>query len=117
MTIGYPPYHKARRDRSRDVGYADNVLPFPRETASLRGGKSSRRDEEFLALLSPLLDEAAGFRVNEAHHRDTRNLVLLLEENARLRKLAVKLSNLLGDIPEWIAPAIERGTRTAADDA
>jgi hypothetical protein len=26
--------------------------------------------------------------------------MLLLEENARLRKLAVKLSNLLGDLPE-----------------
>ena len=25
---------------------------------------------------------------------------VLLEENARLRKLAVKLSNLLGDLPE-----------------
>lgn len=27
-------------------------------------------------------------------------LLPLLEENARLRKLAVKLSNLLGDLPE-----------------
>jgi hypothetical protein len=26
-------------------------------------------------------------------------VVVLLEENARLRKLAVKLSNLLGDLP------------------
>ena len=28
------------------------------------------------------------------------NIPVLLEENARLRKLAVKLSNLLGDLPE-----------------
>jgi hypothetical protein len=33
--------------------------------------------------------------------------LLLLEENARLRKLAVKLSNLLGDLPERAASEIQ----------
>jgi len=41
-----------------------------------------------------------GLRRGEAPHRKTDNVGLLLEENARLRKLAVKLSNLLGDLPE-----------------
>jgi hypothetical protein len=34
-------------------------------------------------------------------------LLQLLEENARLRKLAVKLSNLLGDLPERTASEIQ----------
>ena len=53
--------------------------------------------DEFLAALSPLLEEAAGL---ESHRTEANDLLLLLEENARLRKLAVKLSNLLGDLPE-----------------
>jgi hypothetical protein len=48
--------------------------------------------------LSPLLDEADGLRGDRAR-QETGNVLQLLEENARLRKLAVKLSNLLGDLP------------------
>ena len=58
------------------------------------------RSDELLTALSPLLDEVDGLRGDEALHQETDNVVVLLEENARLRKLAVKLSNLLGDLPE-----------------
>ena len=59
--------------------------------------KPPQQHDEFLAALSPLLEEAAGL---ESHRTEANDLLLLLEENARLRKLAVKLSNLLGDLPE-----------------
>lgn len=65
------------------IGYPPRKPPPPRD--------------EFLAALSPLLEEAAGL---ELHQTEGNDLLLLLEENARLRKLAVKLSNLLGDLPE-----------------
>ena len=57
------------------------------------------QDDELLTALSPLLDEVDGLRGDEAPH-EADNIPVLLEENARLRKLAVKLSNLLGDLPE-----------------
>ncbi len=60
--------------------------------------------EEFLAALSPLLEEAEIF---ESQRAEANDLLLLLEENARLRKLAVKLSNLLGDLPEQAAGEIQ----------
>jgi hypothetical protein len=58
----------------------------------------SRRDQhdEFLAALSPLLEEVETL---ESQQVEANDLLRLLEENARLRKLAVKLSNLLGDLP------------------
>jgi hypothetical protein len=54
--------------------------------------------------LSPLLEEAETFESQQAEAND---LLQLLEENARLRKLAVKLSNLLGDLPERAAGEIQ----------
>lgn len=74
MSIGHPPHN--RQDQS----------------------------DEFLAALSPLLEEAATLESQQAEAND---LLLLLEENARLRKLAVKLSNLLGDLPERAAGEIQ----------
>jgi hypothetical protein len=65
--------------------------------------RQDRRDE-FLAALSPLLKEAETFESQQAEAND---LLPLLEENARLRKLAVKLSNLLGDLPETAAGEIQ----------
>lgn len=59
--------------------------------------KPPQQRDEFLAALSPLLEEAARL---ESQQTEANDLLLLLEENARLRKLAVKLSNLLGDLPE-----------------
>ncbi len=64
-------------------------------------------DDEFFATLSPLLDEAAKLGADRPPRREADDLLLLLEENARLRKLAVKLSNLLGDLP---AGEIEPGS-------
>lgn len=73
--------------------------------------RQDQRDE-FLAALSPLLEEAEMFESQQAKAND---LLRLLEENARLRKLAVKLSNLLGDLPERgageIQPEPARGSR------
>src|SRR5258707_12482440 len=59
-----------------------------------------RRDEFFNAL-SPLLEEA--LRDEESPSQGIRNVLSLRDENARLRALAVKLSNLVGDLPvrEW----------------
>jgi hypothetical protein len=57
--------------------------------------------------LSPLLEEAARLQADQSPRRETDDLLLLLEENARLRKLAVKLSNLLGDLPERAAGEIQ----------
>ena len=57
-------------------------------------------DDEFFATLSPLLEEAEKLGANRSPRREADDLLLLLEENARLRKLAVRLSNLLGDLPE-----------------
>ena len=64
--------------------------------------RQDQRDE-FLAVLSPLLEEA---EIIESQQAEANDLLRLLEENARLRKLAVKLSNLLGDLPELAAGEI-----------
>ena len=101
MSIEYPPHHKqARLDELRDAGYSDNVVPLHEDNASLQGIESRRRSAEFFAALSPLLEEADGLQGNQSPRPETNDFLLLLEENARLRKLAVKLSNLLGDLPE-----------------
>jgi hypothetical protein len=65
--------------------------------------RQDQRDD-FLAALSPLLEEAKTLESQQAQAND---LLLLLEQNARLRKLAVKLSNLLGDLPERAAGEIQ----------
>jgi len=59
----------------------------------------SRSHEALLAALSPLLEEAAGLQESPQTQGTCDDLLVLLEENARLRKLAIKLSNLLGDLP------------------
>lgn len=58
--------------------------------------RQDQRDD-FLSALSPLLEEA---EILESQQAEANDLLQLLEQNARLRKLAVKLSNLLGDLPE-----------------
>ena len=65
--------------------------------------RQGQRDD-FLAVLSPLLEEA---EILESQQAEANDLLRLLEQNARLRKLAVKLSNLLGDLPERAASEIE----------
>src|SRR5260370_21033058 len=64
---------------------ADNVVPL------------RHRSDEFFNALSPLLEEA--LRDEESPRQGIRNVLSLREENARLRALAVKLSNLVGDLP------------------
>ena len=76
------------------------ALGRAREDNSVRQAiEASPPADELLTALSPLLDEVDGLRGNETP-REAGNIPVLLEENARLRKLAVKLSNLLGDLPE-----------------
>ena len=57
-------------------------------------GKSDRP-----AALLPLLEEVAVLPDDESHRQEIRNILKLRKENAKLRTLAVKLSNLLGDLP------------------
>jgi hypothetical protein len=95
-----PPDRLARRDTFRDVERADNVVPLRADNEVLQANEAPPQDGELLAALSPLLDEVDGLRGDEARPQETDNVMVLLEENARLRKLAVKLSNLLGDLPE-----------------
>ena len=82
---------------------ADDVLPSP-----------NRGDEEFFDAVRPALEEFAGLQTDESPHRETNDLLLLLEENARLRKLAVQLSNLVGDLPPFSFPATPTGDETVS---
>jgi hypothetical protein len=101
MSIEHPPHDRqARRDAFRDVERAGNVVPLREDKNMLQPNEAPHQGDELLTALSPLLDEVDGLRGDEALHQENNNVVLLLEENARLRKLAVKLSNLLGDLPE-----------------
>jgi hypothetical protein len=100
MSIEPPPQDRqARRDTFRIVGHADNVVPLREDDSVRQAIEAPPQDDELLTALSPLLDEVDGLRSDEAP-QEADNIPVLLEENARLRKLAVKLSNLLGDLPE-----------------
>jgi hypothetical protein len=81
MGIGHPP--RNRKDRR-----GNNNVVSPR-----------RPDDDFFDVLSPLLEEAATAKGDESPRRGLPNVVSLAKENARLRALAVGLSNLLGDLP------------------
>jgi hypothetical protein len=100
MSIEHLQYRKdAGLHAFRTAEQADNVAPLLQDNALPQGTETPHRGAEFFAALSPLLDEAD--RLQEGtRQRETDDYLLLLEENARLRKLAVKLSNLLGDLPE-----------------
>jgi len=110
MSIEHPPHDKqARRDtfrivrhagNVRNVGHAGNVVPLREDNSVRQANDAPQQGDELLTALSPLLDEVDGLRGDDARHQETDNVRVLLEENARLRKLAVKLSNLLGDLPE-----------------
>ena len=81
MGIGPPPRKK------QDRPAADNVV-------SLR-----HPDDEFFDVLSPLLEETATSTDAESPRPEPHSVLWLSKENARLRALAVGLSNLLGDLP------------------
>ena len=56
--------------------------------------------DEFFDFLSRLLEEPATVADDGAPRQGTNSdVLLLLEANARLRALAVQLSNLVGDLP------------------
>ena len=100
MSIEYKPHDdQARRDTLRIVEPADNVVQLREESSMAPTVEAPPPIDELLIALSPLLDEVDGLRDDQAP-RAADNIPVLLEENARLRKLAVKLSNLLGDLPE-----------------
>jgi hypothetical protein len=101
MSIEHLPHDKQPRlDRFRHAEFADNVLPLHRGRRVPEVVEPQHRRDEFFAALSPLLEEVAGLQEDEAPYQESNDFLLLLEENARLRKLAVQLSNLLGDLPE-----------------
>jgi hypothetical protein len=101
MSIEHPPHDRpARRNAFQNVGSTDNVVPLREDNSPRLANDAPHQGDELLTALSPLLDEVDGLRGDETLLQETNNVVLLLEENARLRKLAVKLSNLLGDLPE-----------------
>ena len=64
-----------------------------------RGFAMRIQAHEFYNVLPGLLEEAAGIEGVESPHRETNDVLPLLAQNARLRALAIKLSNLLGDLP------------------
>lgn len=100
MSIEYKPQDdQARRETFRIVEPADNVVQLREDSSVVPTVAAPPPIDELLIALSPLLDEVDGLRDDEAPLKAD-NLSVLLEENARLRKLAVKLSNLLGDLPE-----------------
>jgi hypothetical protein len=86
MGIGHPP--RNRNDRRRG---GNNVV-------SLR-----HPNDDFFDVLSPLLEEIATVEGEESSRQGLPNVLSLAKENARLRALAVGLSNLLGDLPvrQW----------------
>ena len=99
MSIEHPPHDKpARRNAFQNLGHADNVVPL-REGNEVRQAieappvEAPHQDDELLTALSPLLDEVDGLRGDAALLQETNNIPVLLEENARLRRLAVKLKS------------------------
>ncbi|MCA6119591.1 hypothetical protein J6524_32670 [Bradyrhizobium sp. WSM 1738] len=101
MSIEHPPHHGPTRVIPyRSVERASNVVPL-HEAGHIRPADGTPdQDEKLLAALSPLLDEVDYLRNNQAPVQGASNVGRLLEENTRLRRLAVKLSNLLGDLPK-----------------
>jgi hypothetical protein len=85
MGIGHPPSKK----KDRRLGDKIVSLQHP--------------GDEFFDLLSPLLEKTATFKDDESPRQGLHDVLSLSAENARLRALAVELSNLLGDLPvrEW----------------
>ena len=117
MSIEHPRHRtQVRADEVRAAERQDNVLPLHANSAPLPAGELPHRDDEFLAALSPLLEEASGLQGDESPQQETNDFLLLLEENARLRKLAIKLSNLLGDLPESARVQASPRRRADADD-
>jgi hypothetical protein len=86
-----------------------SMVPHNKQNLLVRGvdnGLSSPHggDDEFFDVLVLALEDIPGLQRDESPDRETDDLLLLLEENIRLRKLVVQLSNLLGDLPASVTP-------------
>jgi len=104
MSTEHQPHHEqARVLPYRGIVRTDNVVSLHGDSYARRAEDPPRLDDNLLAALSPLLDEVDGLRKDQVQVQDVGNVRLLLEENTRLRQLAVKLSNLLGDLPKQSA--------------
>jgi hypothetical protein len=103
MSTEYPPHHGQTRVIPFGGIVRDNVVSLHGDSYTRQADDTPYLDDELQAALSPLLDEVDGLRKDQAQVRDASNVRLLLEENTRLRQLAVKLSNLLGDLPKQSA--------------
>ena len=104
MSTEYPPHHgQASIIAYRGITRTGNVVSLRGDNYARQADDAPYLDNQLLAALSPLLDEVDGLRDNQTQLRDAGNVGLLLEENTRLRQLAVKLSNLLGDLPKQSA--------------
>jgi hypothetical protein len=97
MGIEYPPYKKQHHLGVLLRSAAGDVRPLREENAVPHGTESSHRDEEFLDILSAALEEAK--RPQDESPGQGDEAALLVRKNAWLRKLAIRLSNLLGDLP------------------
>ena len=99
MGIEYPPYKKQDHLGVLLRSAAGEIRPLREENAVPHGTESSQRDEEFLEILSAALEEARRPQEDESRPGEDEAARQLLKKNAWLRKLAVRLSNLLGDLP------------------
>jgi hypothetical protein len=100
MRTGYPPDNK--QSRLGVLLGAENVVPLRGKNASLQGVEHG--DDNVSDVLSPLLEEVVELQGDEPPDRGNTDVRPLMEKNARLRRLAVKLSNLLGDLPPFAIP-------------
>ncbi|MET0674829.1 MAG: hypothetical protein ABW175_03425 [Bradyrhizobium sp.] len=104
MSTEHQPHHsQAVIIPYRSLERPGNVVPLQAAGHVTAADAAADQDGELLAALSPLLDEVDGLRGSDAPLHDVGNVGRLLEENKRLRKLAIKLSNLLGDLPKQSA--------------
>lgn len=92
-----PRDKKASRNQPGNAQFADNVRPLHRDKPPLQGRKPLPRDGKLPSVSRH--QEAAGLQADDTPRQETNDVLVLLEENARLRKLAVRLSNILGDLP------------------
>lgn len=97
MSIERPPRDRmASRGQPANAQYADNVRPLHRDKVPLQDRKPLPRGGKFPSVSG---QEAAKLQADDTPRQETNDVLVLLEENARLRKLAVRLSNILGDLP------------------
>jgi hypothetical protein len=98
MSIERPPRDRmASRGQPANAQYADNVRPLHRDKVPLQDRKPLPRGGKFPSVSGQ--QEAARLQADDPPRQETNDVLVLLEENARLRKLAVRLSNILGDLP------------------